>query len=1007
MREAKKSAKKKKSSSATAPPRQQTEGKKVSGGKGSTTEKKVANAAKDKRITAQQSIPYHEMGRDGICRVQDKFYSKTIRFYDINYQLAQNEDKNAIFENWCDFLNYFDSTIHFQLSFINQHSNMAEYEKVIHINPQEDEFDDLRMEFAQMLNNQLAKGNNGLMRTKYITFGIEAENIREARPKLERIESDIMNNFKILGVTAYPLNGAERLQIMYETFNQDSKVPFHFSYDEVLRTGLSTKDYIAPTSFVFKNGKDFQMGGTIGAVSYLQILAPELTDKMLAEFLEMDSNLMVNFHIQSIDQMKAIKLVKSKVTDINRMKIEEQKKAVRAGYDMDIIPSDLNTYGGEAKRLLEDLQSRNERMFLVTALFLNTAETKQELENVVFQTAGIAQKYNCALKRLDYQQEAIDNLKKMREDGKTIALLYHATGVGKTITAATDAKAVGGRTLFLVNALKLASQAKETFAKVWPEATLGEYTGSQKDMTQTVIFATVQSISKDLEKFSPTDFDYLIVDECHHAAANTYQKIFTYFHPKFILGLTATPERSDGEDMLELFQNVAHKMDLKTAVERGVLVSIRCIRVKTNIDLTDVRINGIKYNSQDLESKLFIPERNQLIVDTYLKYVNDKKTVIFCASVDHAAEIAKLLRDSGVKAEAVSGRDRVEVREKILKDYETGSTNVLCACDLLNEGWDSPHTTVLFMARPTMSKTIYLQQLGRGTRRCPGKEDLLVVDFVDNANMFNMPYSLHRALDISKYQPMAYVLAPENKRKLDQDMLFKREKPEAWLDVPIDVDDYEIIDLFNWQNSVKDMISQIEFVRMVDVQSETVERYIKDGKVKPDLSIPFGDKRMFHYFREESIRNIAKQYGWDLITPQNMADKFMKFIETMDMSFSYKPVLLKAIYEYMDSNGRVALPDVVDYFIDFYEDRKAHGMIAEKSTSIYQKDGYTRKDVEKNILSNPFKRFEDMRFLMRCKDVETVEVNPIIFRKLTREDWLHIVDVCDRSLEKYYMRFKK
>ena len=294
---------------------------------------------KEQRLTVQRSIPYLEMGRDGICRVEEHLYSKTVRFYDINYQLAQNEDKNAIFENWCDFLNYFDSTIHFQLSFINQHSNMAEYEKVIHINPQEDEFDDLRMEFAQMLNNQLAKGNNGLMRTKYITFGIEAENIREARPKLERIESDIMNNFKILGVTAYPLNGMERLQIMYETFNQDSKVPFHFSYDEVLRTGLSTKDYIAPTSFVFKNGKDFQMGGTMGAVSYLQILAPELTDKMLAEFLEMDSNLMVNFHIQSIDQMKAIKLVKAKVTDINRMKIEEQKKAVRSGYDMDIIPS--------------------------------------------------------------------------------------------------------------------------------------------------------------------------------------------------------------------------------------------------------------------------------------------------------------------------------------------------------------------------------------------------------------------------------------------------------------------------------------------------------------------------------------------------------------------------------------------------------------------------------------------------------------------------------------------
>ncbi|HJB86546.1 MAG TPA: ATP-binding protein [Candidatus Dorea faecigallinarum] len=361
--------------------------------------------AEEKRLSAQRSIPYREMARDGICRVQDKYYSKTIRFYDINYQLAQNEDKNAIFENWCDFLNYFDSSIHFQLSFINHHSNMKEFESVIQIKPRHDAFDDVRMEYAQMLKNQLAKGNNGLVRTKYITFGIEAENIREAKPKLERIETDILNNFKVLGVSAYPLDGRERLQIMYETFNPEEKVPFQFSFDQVLRSGMGTKDFIAPTSFLFKNGKDFMMGNTIGAVSYLQILAPELTDRMLAEFLDMDRNLIVNLHIQSLDQMKAIKLVKSKVTDINRMKIEEQKKAVRSGYDMDIIPSDLNTYGGEAKRLLEDLQSRNERMFLVTIVFLNTAKTKQELDNAVFQTAGIAQKYNCSLRRLDYMQE--------------------------------------------------------------------------------------------------------------------------------------------------------------------------------------------------------------------------------------------------------------------------------------------------------------------------------------------------------------------------------------------------------------------------------------------------------------------------------------------------------------------------------------------------------------------------------------------------------------------------
>ena len=367
--------------------------------------KKADKKAEEKRLSAQKSIPYREMARDGICRVQDKYYSKTIRFYDINYQLAQNEDKNAIFENWCDFLNYFDSSIHFQLSFINHHSNMKEFESVIQIKPRHDAFDDVRMEYAQMLKNQLAKGNNGLVRTKYITFGVEAENIREAKPKLERIETDNLNNFKVLGVSAYPLDGRERLQIMYETFNPEEKVPFQFSFDQVMRSGMGTKDFIAPTSFLFKNGKDFMMGNTIGAVSYLQILAPELTDRMLAEFLDMDRNLIVNLHIQSLDQMKAIKLVKSKVTDINRMKIEEQKKAVRSGYDMDIIPSDLNTYGGEAKRLLEDLQSRNERMFLVTIVFLNTAKTKQELDNAVFQTACIAQKYNCSLRRLDYMQE--------------------------------------------------------------------------------------------------------------------------------------------------------------------------------------------------------------------------------------------------------------------------------------------------------------------------------------------------------------------------------------------------------------------------------------------------------------------------------------------------------------------------------------------------------------------------------------------------------------------------
>ena len=270
---------------------------------------------------------------------------------------------------------------------------------------QQDAFNDIRKEYSDMLQDQLTKGNNGLLKRKYITFGVEADSIRTAKAKLDRIETDILNNFKTLGVETEPLSGYERLKVLHDVFNMDTHEPFRFSYDMVARTGLSTKDFIAPTSFDFREGKCFKMGRTIGAVSFLQILAPELNDRMLADFLEMDSNITVNFHIRTIDQAKAIKSIKSKITDLDKMKIEEQKKAVRSGYDMEIIPSDLATYGGEAKRLLQDLQTRNERMFLVTIILMNTAATRQKLESAIFQTASIAQKYNCALKRLDFQQE--------------------------------------------------------------------------------------------------------------------------------------------------------------------------------------------------------------------------------------------------------------------------------------------------------------------------------------------------------------------------------------------------------------------------------------------------------------------------------------------------------------------------------------------------------------------------------------------------------------------------
>ncbi len=361
---------------------------------------------KDKKEkSAQESIPYQRMYVDGICRVTDTFYTKTLRFHDINYQLAQNEDKTAIFESWCDFLNYFDSSVRFQLSFLNMTANEKDYESSVYINPQEDDFDSIRTEYTEMLHDQLAKGNNGLVKTKYLTFGIEADNIKIAKPRLERIENDLWNSFKRLGVSVEAVDGKGRLRLCHNMLRMDGNEPFRFEWKWLAPSGLSTKDFIAPSSFEFREGRIFRTGKKFGAVSFLQILAPEINDRMLADFLDMESNLIVTMHIQSVDQTKAIKTIKRKITDLDKMKIEEQKKAVRSGYDMDIIPSDLATYGGEAKKLLQDLQSRNERMFLLTFLVMNTADTKQQLENTVFQASGIAQKHNCALVRLDFQQE--------------------------------------------------------------------------------------------------------------------------------------------------------------------------------------------------------------------------------------------------------------------------------------------------------------------------------------------------------------------------------------------------------------------------------------------------------------------------------------------------------------------------------------------------------------------------------------------------------------------------
>lgn len=636
-------------------------------------------------------------------------------------------------------------------------------------------------------------------------------------------------------------------------------------------------------------------------------------------------------------------------------------------------------------------------------LFLGSESGFREIEDYLPTQRGQALDGK-KLELREYQQEALKNLQAMREKKESIALLYQATGTGKTVTAVMDAKNVGGRTLFVAHTMELVNQAYLTFQTLWKEASVGKFADSVKESNTGIVCGSIQSIALNLDAFKEDDFDYIIIDEAHHATADTYQKVLAYFKPKFLLGLTATPERADDTDILEIFKNTAHKLDLQTAVDIGALVDVRCIRIHTNIDMTKVRFNSVQYNVRDLDIKICVTERNALIVETWLNYVKNKRTVVFCASVKHAEQIAALFKEKDISAEAVSGSMKTSERKELLAKFSKGELKVLCACDLLNEGWDCPETEVLFMARPTMSKVLYTQQLGRGMRLSEGKEYLMVFDFVDNAGQYNAPYSMHRLFRLKDYHAGGLVLGKKGEREAENDLYVKGERPDAVIDYPVDATDYEAVDIFNWQEEAEGLISQMEFVRRVDVQSETIERYVREGKLIPDLAVPMSEHRVFKYFKEESLERYAKEFGWTLIDDRNRKKLFMEMVEEMDMSYSYKPVLLKAILQNADKQGRVKIDDIVAYFKAFYEDRRERGEVVEKQNSIFAKGNYTYKEATRNILSNPFKRFEDMNMMRHTKTIGLVEIEPTVWKRLTDEDKQHILQVCDLKLERYYKR---
>jgi superfamily II DNA or RNA helicase len=608
-----------------------------------------------------------------------------------------------------------------------------------------------------------------------------------------------------------------------------------------------------------------------------------------------------------------------------------------------------------------------------------------------------------------HQKDAREWLERLRADGKTIALLQHATGTGKTVVAIADAKAFNGRTLYLAHRKDLVTQTRRRFRQFWPESKPGLWLGRHRDNPgeHQVVCASVQSLTDSLSEFSPTSFDYIIVDEAHHAPADTYKRILGYLCPKFILGLSATPDRPDGKSVLEFFQDSAHRMTIEEAVAKGELVPIRCVRVKTNVDLTHVRFNQIQYSAHDLENAVFVPSRDELLVETWLSHVKGLRTVIFCVNVLHGEKLATRFREVGVPAESVSGRDHDDRRKQILDQFEQGQVQVLCACDILNEGWDCPAVEVLFMARPTLSRIIYLQQLGRGTRKSPStsKKCLFVFDFVDNAGRYNTALSLHRILERKDYQPGALVLAPPDALREEEEQYRRGEKPKVILDLALNALAFEEIDLFNWQTVVRDMLTASDMDRELAVTEGTVRRALERGEIAPaDHTLTLGE-RTYYYFDKQRVPEIRQALGAPEVNADTIKELFFQFVDDMDMAASYKPVLMLAFLDAANSRGRAQMTDVVRSFRAFYEQRAETGLVVERRTMrMANVAAMTDADIQNVIVSMPLRKFQQRRYLEYCRDVAWLEFNADLWRQCSEADLNHVWHLCHRAIARYYER---
>lgn len=593
-----------------------------------------------------------------------------------------------------------------------------------------------------------------------------------------------------------------------------------------------------------------------------------------------------------------------------------------------------------------------------------------------------------ALALHEYQKDSLQALALDRSDGKNAALIVLPTGTGKTSIAVADiehffrSSVTPGKTvLILVPTLDLVRQWEE----VW---------SSYDHRSFEVQVKTYAAASRSYFSHDAAAFDYIVVDEAHHALAPVMKKVLSHYQPQFLLGLTATDKRLDNQKLEEVFSHYTERMDLQEAIENGHLAQIRAYRLESNIDLSEVRFNGKDYLNSQLEKTIRVSSRDELIADVLRRHFYDKlqgkQGVVFCVSVDHAKEMAAHLRRKGLTAESVDGKDKD--RPEKIKMYMDNKIQFLCTCSLLTEGWDAPQTSVIVMARPTLSRVLYTQQLGRGTRNFPGKEALYVIDVVDTYGSFgtvsNRPWSVHALFNLTNYTPFGDLFTRANGQSRELIELDTIHEKTIKL---------EPFDVFTLQKDYGEYLSPELLARELFVSTGTVLNWIRKGDVVPDVSIPLG-RSSLHYFHPDRISTIREQKNLPEHTEETLVADFWDFINEGTYTFSYKIFFLTAFFDIVDETGEVSVHALVDRYASYYLDRVERGLPVDRNNCPYSKTEILqdRKYLIRSLLENPFEKFERKRFMYYCKDLSQIAFHhrlwAILKQKTEQEKLLSILN---------------